>query len=100
MTYDLISSLSKYSYGGFVVSNILLEVLLPYLTDLGYAFVGVVLCAHATIYAPPGFSYNQLAIMEQKKADERMLKLADDQKVKPYWNGERNTERKLETILT
>ncbi|GJY18060.1 hypothetical protein Tco_0389551 [Tanacetum coccineum] len=31
--------------------------------------------ADATIYARPGFSNNQLAIMEQKKADERMLKL-------------------------
>nr|GEW51520.1 hypothetical protein [Tanacetum cinerariifolium] len=36
--------------------------------------------ADATIYARPGFSYNQLAIMKKTKANENILKLADDQK--------------------
>nr|GEX25357.1 hypothetical protein [Tanacetum cinerariifolium] len=54
----------------------------------------------ATIYVPPAFSYNQLAIIELKKPDKTMLKLAEDQKVKPYWNGESNAEQKLKTILT
>ncbi|GJR22800.1 hypothetical protein Tco_0971327, partial [Tanacetum coccineum] len=39
----------------------------------GLCFLLFLICVAAKSYAPPGFSYNQLAIMEQKKEDERML---------------------------